>query len=389
MSSSENEMHPEGVAIIGMSGKFPGAPDLDSFWDNIVSGRDTISRFSRVELEARDRAALEFGPDYVAAHGVLKDSDMFDAGFFGIAPREADFLDPQHRLFLETCWNALEDGGCDPNQFAGQIGVFGGCSLNTYLLANLSTSREFIDELTGNYQVGEFQTALGNDKDFLCTRVAYKLNLRGPCVTVQAACATSLVAISQACQSLLTYQCDIALAGGVSVTFPQHRGYVYQEGSIGSRDGRCRPFDSDATGTVFGHGVGVVLLKRLEDALVDGDRIHAVIRGFAVNNDGAAKVGYMAPGVEGQAAVVAAAQAMAGVCADSITYLEAHGTNAARRSYRGCRADPGLPRRYAKNRLLRTGKHQGEHRSSGCRGRSERADQDGTCDAASDDSTRR
>ena len=326
MSSSENEMHPEGVAIIGMSGKFPGAPDLDSFWDNIVSGRDTISRFSRVELEARDRAALEFGPDYVAAHGVLKDSDMFDAGFFGIAPREADFLDPQHRLFLETCWNALEDGGCDPNQFAGQIGVFGGCSLNTYLLANLSTSREFIDELTGNYQVGEFQTALGNDKDFLCTRVAYKLNLRGPCVTVQAACATSLVAISQACQSLLTYQCDIALAGGVSVTFPQHRGYVYQEGSIGSRDGRCRPFDSDATGTVFGHGVGVVLLKRLEDALVDGDRIHAVIRGFAVNNDGAAKVGYMAPGVEGQAAVVAAAQAMAGVCADSITYLEAHGT---------------------------------------------------------------
>jgi len=181
MSSSENEMHPEGVAIIGMSGKFPGAPDLDSFWDNIVSGRDTISRFSRVELEARDRAALEFGPDYVAAHGVLKDSDMFDAGFFGIAPREADFLDPQHRLFLETCWNALEDGGCDPNQFAGQIGVFGGCSLNTYLLANLSTSREFIDELTGNYQVGEFQTALGNDKDFLCTRVAYKLNLRGPC----------------------------------------------------------------------------------------------------------------------------------------------------------------------------------------------------------------
>jgi amino acid adenylation domain-containing protein len=326
MSNSESENRLEGVAIIGMSGKFPGAPDLDTFWANIAAGRDTITRFSRAELEARDRASLEFGPDYVAAHGVLEGAELFDAGFFGIPPREADFLDPQHRLFLETCWNALEDGGYDPAQFSGQIGVFAGCSLNTYLLANLSASREFIDELTGNYQVGEFQAALGNDKDFLCTRAAYKLNLRGPCLTVQAACATSLVAICQASQSLLTYQCDMALAGGVSVTFPQHRGYVRQEGSMGSEDGRCRPFDADATGTVFGHGVGVVLLKRLEDAVADGDRIDAVIRGFAVNNDGAAKVSYMAPGVDGQAAAIAAAQAMAGVSADAITYVEAHGT---------------------------------------------------------------
>jgi len=326
MSIPENENRLEGVAIIGMSGRFPGAPDLETFWANVVAGRDTITHFSRTELEARDRASMEFGPEYVAAHGVLKDAELFDAGFFGIPPREADFLDPQHRLFLETCWNALEDGGYDPALFSGQIGVFGGCSLNTYLLANLSASREFIDELTGNYQVGEFQAALGNDKDFLCSRVAYKLNLRGPCVTVQAACATSLVAICQASQSLLTYQCDMALAGGVSVTFPQHRGYVYQEGSMGSKDGRCRPFDADATGTVFGHGVGVVLLKRLEDALADGDRIDAVIRGFAINNDGAAKVGYMAPGVEGQAGAIAAAQAMAGIRADAITYVEAHGT---------------------------------------------------------------
>jgi amino acid adenylation domain-containing protein len=326
MSIPENQNHMEGVAIIGMSGRFPGAADLDTFWANIAAGKDTITRFSRAELEARDRAALEFGPEYVAAHGVLEGAELFDAGFFGIAPREADFLDPQHRLFLETCWNALEDGGYDAAEFPGQIGVFGGCSLNTYLLANLSASREFIDELTGNYQVGEFQVALGNDKDFLCSRVAYKLNLKGPCVTVQAACATSLVAICQASQSLLTYQCDMALAGGVSVTFPQYRGYVYQEGSMGSRDGRCRPFDADATGTVFGHGVGVVLLKRLEDAIADGDRIDAVIRGFATNNDGAAKVGYMAPGVEGQAGAIAAAQAMAGIGADAITYIEAHGT---------------------------------------------------------------
>lgn len=326
MNSPEYDNRQEGIAIIGMSGKFPGAPDLDAFWKNILTGRDTITRFSRSELEARNQAALEFGRDYVAAHGVLENAEMFDAEFFGISPRDADYLDPQHRLFLETCWSALEDGGYDPAQFSGQIGLFGGCSLNTYLLSNLSASREFLDELAGNYQVGEFQATLGNDKDFLCSRVAYKLNLRGPCMTVQGACATSLVAICQACQNLLTYQCDMALAGGVSITFPQHRGYVYQEGSMGSRDGHCRPFDADATGTVFGHGAGVVLLKRLEDALADGDRIDAVIRGFAVNNDGSAKVGYMAPGVDGQTAVIAAAQAMAGISADQITYVEAHGT---------------------------------------------------------------
>lgn len=326
MADLENESSLDGVAIVGMAGKFPGAPDLDTFWANIVAGKDTIKRFSREELEARDRASLEFGPDYVAAHGVLEDAELFDARFFGISPRDADYLDPQHRLFLEACWNALEDGGYDPARFAGLIGVFGGCSLNTYLLANLAANREALDEMTGSYQVGEFQTLLGNDKDFLCTRAAYKLNLRGPCLTVQAACATSLVAIAQACQSLLTYQADMALAGGVSVTYPQHRGYTFQEGSMGSKDGRCRPFDAEATGTVFGHGVGVVLLKRLEDAINDGDQIDAVIRGFAVNNDGAAKVGYMAPGVDGQAAVIAAAQAMAGVSADEITYVEAHGT---------------------------------------------------------------
>jgi amino acid adenylation domain-containing protein len=314
------------VAIIGMSGRFPGARDVKAFWQNVAAGKVSISHFSPSELEARNSAGLEAGPDYVASRGVLDDPGMFDAEFFGISPRDAESMDPQHRIFLETCWNALEDAGYDQSTYAGQIGLFGGCSLNTYLLANLCHDRAFIDEVTGNYQVGEFRSFMGNDKDFLTTRVAYKLNLRGPCISVASACATSLVAIAQASQSLLNYQCDMALAGGVSVTFPQKRGHLYSEGSIGSKDGFCRPFDAAATGTVFSHGAGAVLLKRLEDAVADRDHITAVIRGFGVNNDGSMKAGYMAPGVDGQSGVIAAAQAMAGVDARSITYIEAHGT---------------------------------------------------------------
>ena len=316
---------PEGVAIIGMAGRFPGAPDLTAFWDNLIAGRDTITRFSKDDITARNSGVNE-NADFVAARGVLDDAAMFDAEYFGISPREADFMDPQHRVFLEACSNALEDAGYVSSEYTGEVGLFAGCSLNTYLLANLAKDRGFLDELTGNYQVGEFQVALGNDKDFLTTRAAYKLNLRGPCITVQSACATSLVAICQASQALLNYQCDMALAGGVSVTFPQERGHVYQEGGIVSNDGHCRPFDAQATGTVFGHGVGVVVLKRLDEALRDGDHIAAVIRGFAVNNDGSAKAGYMAPGVDGQARVIAAAQAMAGFDPASISYVEAHGT---------------------------------------------------------------
>jgi amino acid adenylation domain-containing protein len=316
----------EGIAIIGMSGQFPGAPDVETFWQNIAAGKSSISHFSPAELEARSGAGLESGPDYVAARGVLKDPGMFDAEFFGVSPRDAESMDPQHRIFLETCWNALEDAGYDSSTYAGQIGLFAGCSLNTYLLANLCHDRAFIDELTGSYQVGEFRSFMGNDKDFLTTRVAYKLNLRGPCISVASACATSLVAICQASQSLLNYQCDMSLAGGVSITFPQKRGHMYSEGSIGSKDGLCRPFDAAATGTVFSHGAGVVVLKRLEDAIADRDHITAVIRGFGVNNDGSMKAGYMAPGVDGQSGVIAAAQAMAGIDPRSITYIEAHGT---------------------------------------------------------------
>ena len=306
----------EGIAIVGMSGRFPGAADLDAFWRVLVEKRDTITRFG----------GSTGAPDFVGARGVLEDVAMFDAEFFGIAPRDADRMDPQHRLFLEACSNALEDAGYISAEYPGDIGLFAGCSLNTYLLANLATDRSFLEELTAQYQMGEFPVALGNDKDFLTTRAAYKLNLRGPVMSVQAACATSLVAICQASQALLNYQCDMALAGGVSVTFPQERGHVYQEGGLASRDGRCRPFDAQATGTVFGHGVGVIVLKRMEDALRDGDHIEAVIRGFAVNNDGSAKAGYMAPGVDGQARVIAAAQAMAGISPETISYIEAHGT---------------------------------------------------------------
>jgi len=314
--------HPAAIAIIGMSGRFPGAPDIPTFWQNLIAGKDTITRFN----PADSTVAGTNSTDFVPARGVLEDAGMFDADFFGIVPREAARMDPQHRLFLEACSNALEDAGYVSHNYPGEIGLFAGCALNTYLLANLCKDRAFIDEFTSNYQVGEYQTLTGNDKDFLTTRVAYKLDLRGPVVTVQSACATSLVAICQAAQSLLNFQCDMALAGGASITFPQLRGHIPQEGGLASTDGFCRPFDANAAGTVFGHGVGVILLKRLEDAVRDGDRISAVIRGFAVNNDGAQKAGYMAPGVSGQARVIAAAHAMAGVTADTISYVEAHGT---------------------------------------------------------------
>jgi acyl transferase domain-containing protein len=225
--TSEPEQAPlDGIAIIGMAGRFPGAPDLATFWQNLVAGKDTITRFEPADLASTQQP----GPDFVHAHGILDDAAMFEADFFAISPREAERMDPQHRVFLEACSNALEDAGYVSADYPGEIGLFAGCSLNTYLLANLATDRAFLDQLTGNYQVGEFQTALGNDKDFLTTRAAYKLNLRGPVVTVQSACATSLVAICQASQALLNFQCDMALAGGVSITFPQHRGHIFQDG---------------------------------------------------------------------------------------------------------------------------------------------------------------
>ncbi|MGC3988627.1 MAG: aminotransferase class III-fold pyridoxal phosphate-dependent enzyme [Chthoniobacteraceae bacterium] len=315
------------IAIIGMAGRFPGAGDLDSFWKNLRDGVESIHRFSREELLAAGVSADALNnPLYVPARSMLEGVDLFDADFFNMQPREAELTDPQHRIMLELAWEAFENAGYVSDQITGSVGVFAGASLNTYFLNNLCGDRHAIEQFVRDFQTDGYQLLLGTDKDYLATRLSYKLNLKGPSITVQTACSTSLVAISQACQSLLAYQCDVALAGGVSISFPQHRGHVYQEGAIGSFDGHCRAFDKDATGTVFGSGAGLVMLKRLDEAIEDGDHIHAVIKGFAVNNDGAGKVSYTAPSVAGQAEVIALAHAVAGITAESVSYVEAHGT---------------------------------------------------------------
>ena len=248
------------IAIIAMAGRFPDAASPEALWENLLGGKQAIRRFTPEALEVPAEIAAQ--PGYVAARSVLDDVDQFDAAFFNIYPREAEQMDPQHRIFLEICWEALERAGYDPQRTEASIGVFAGAALNTYLLHNLAHDRSFLERFTADYQSGSYITMMGNDKDFLSTRVSWKLNLRGPSVTVQSACSTSLVAVCQACQSLLTYGCDMALAGGVSITFPQRRGYLPEEGGIVSLDGQVRPFDHRAQGTVFGAGAGVVVLKR-------------------------------------------------------------------------------------------------------------------------------
>ena len=309
------------IAIIGMSGRFPKSEDLDKFWQNLQEGVDCVSFFSDEELLSSgvDPALLQ-NRDYVKAKAVIEGIDCFDASFFGINPSDAEKIDPQQRHFLEYSWLALENAGYNPENYEGLIGVYAGSTFNSYLLTNLLPNHGLLN------QASIFQTIIGNDKDHLTTRVSYHLNLKGPSITIQTACSTSLVAIVYACQSLLSYQCDIALAGGVSITLPHKSGYIYQEGMISSPDGRCRAFDAKARGTVWGEGVGIVVLKRLAEALADGDKVHAVIKGAAINNDGSSKVGYTAPSVDGQAEVVAMAQAIAGVELDTIGYVEAHGT---------------------------------------------------------------
>ena len=308
---SENVL--EGIAIVGISGRWPGAPTPDALWDVLARGVETVRLIPPEELETEEARERATSPSYVRARGVLEGVEMFDAAFFGIIPRDAELMDPQQRLFLECCWEALEDAGHDPSRVPGPVGVFAGQSLNTYLLQNLCSDRAFIERFTEEFQVGSYPVLLGNEKDFLTTRVSYKLDLHGPSIDLQCACSTSLVAVSFACQSLLTFSCDAALAGGVSISFPQKRGYRYLEGGMVSVDGHCRAFDENAQGTVFGAGCGVVVLKRLEDAVASGDHIYAVIKGTAVNNDGARKVGYTAPSVERQAEVIAMAHAVAGV----------------------------------------------------------------------------
>src|SRR6266699_62583 len=309
------------IAIIGMSGRFPGAQTVDAFWQNVAAGVKSIRFFTMEELAAVgvDPALLQH-PNYVKAGAVLEGFERFDAAFFGFAPREAELMDPQHRLFLECAWEALEDAAYDPQTYKGLIGAFGGTGFSSYLMYNLYLNPEIAD------WVDPFQASVVNDKDSLTSTVSYKLNLKGPSITVQTFCSSSLVATHLACQSLLNYECDLAMAGGVAIAVPHLSGYVYKEGGIVSPDGACRTFDARAQGSVLGNGVGVVTLKRLAEALQDGDHIYAIIRGSAVNNDGSLRVSYTAPGLEGQAAVIAEALGHAGVAAESISYIEAHGT---------------------------------------------------------------
>jgi len=311
------------IAIVGMACRFPGARDPDEFWRNLRAGVESITFFSDTELAtAGVPASLREHPGFVRASGALGpgDIEMFDAALFGISPRDAELMDPQHRLFMESAWEALESAGYDPDRYRGSIGVFAGAAMSNYLLRNLMSRRDEQPQVDG------LNVLFGNDRDSLATRVAYKLNLRGPCYSLQTYCSTSLVAVHVGCQSLLHGECDMALAGGVTLSVPQVAGYLHAEGGLLSPDGHCRAFDAKAQGTPMGSGVGLVLLKPLTAARKDGDTIRAVIRGSAINNDGALKVSFAAPSVEGQAAVIAEALAAAGVQPDSISYVEAHGT---------------------------------------------------------------
>ncbi|HEX5602710.1 MAG TPA: SDR family NAD(P)-dependent oxidoreductase [Pyrinomonadaceae bacterium] len=308
------------IAVIGMAGRFPCAKNLDQFWQNLRDGVESIKFFTDEELLAKgvDEGLLN-DPNYVKAEGVLDDIEMFDASFFDFTPREASLIDPQHRLFLEHAWEALENAGYAAER-ESRTGVYAGENINSYLLSNLYPNRELMES------AGGFQVVINNDRDYLATNIAYKLNLTGPALSVQTACSTSLVAVHLACQGLLNRECDMALAGGVSVGVPQGEGAFHQEGGIISPDGHCRAFDARAQGTVKGNGVGVVVLKRFEDALRDGDTVHAIIKGTAINNDGSLKVGFTAPSIDGQASVIEEALALAEVEAKSITYIETHGT---------------------------------------------------------------
>ena len=310
------------IAIVGMAAHLPGAPDIARYWELLREGRSAVRRLSEEELiAAGESPAMLKNPAYVPFAAPLEGFDRFDAEFFGFSPKEAAILDPQHRHFLESAWEAMENAGHPPESFDGRIGVFAGCGMGSYFYFNICSNRPLVDG-TGMFLLRH----TGNDKDFLSTRVSHIFDLKGPSLSLQTACSTSLVAVHYAAQALLNGECDMALAGGVTIELPQNRGYIYKEGEVLSPDGVCHAFDHRGQGTVFGSGAGVVVLRRLEDALADGDHIWAVIRGSAVNNDGAAKAGYLAPSVEGQAACVAEALAVADVTADTVDYVECHGT---------------------------------------------------------------
>ena len=324
MTTPEGANHLDGgaIAVVGMALRVPGANDLEQYWANLRDGVESVRTLTEEELRAAGVPESEFRhPDYVPARAPLSGAKGFDAAFFGFSPRDAALMDPQHRHFLEVSWEALEHGGYDPARFGGAIGVFGGSGHNAYMPYNLLTNPDLVDS------VGFFLVRhTNNDKDFLVTRVSYLFDLHGPAINVQTACSTSLVSVHLGVQSLLNGESDMVLAGGVTIDMPLDRGYRYQEGEILSKDGHCRAFDAASSGTVFGSGAGVVVLKRLEDALDDRDTIHAVIRGTAINNDGSNKVGYLAPSVDGQAAAIGEAIAVADVDPETIGFIECHGT---------------------------------------------------------------
>jgi len=310
----------QSIAVIAMQGRFPGAANVEALWENLKNGVESITAFSDEELRAAGVDPSWPGlPGFVNRGGPVKDIDMFDAGFFGYSARDAESIDPQQRVFLECSWEALEQAGYDPDTYPGRIGVFAGSDQSTYIY-------QIYSDLDPDSHGYAGLASIGNEKDYLTTQVSYRMNLRGPSIAVQTSCSTSLVAVCIACQNLMHGYCDMALAGGVGISVPQRKGYWYQPGDILSPDGHCRPFDADGQGTVMGNGVGIVVLKRLSDASEDADNILAVIKGFGLNNDGSARVGYTAPGVNGQASSVRMAQEMAGIGPDSIGYIEAHGT---------------------------------------------------------------
>ena len=329
-SSARSTQHGSDIAIIGMSARFPGAENIEAFWQNLRDGVESISLFSDGEIELDDLSLLN-QPNYVKAGAVLPNIDLFDAEFFGYSAREAKIMDPQQRIFLECAWEAFENAGYNPKTYEGLVGVYAGSSMSTYLINNVCPSqgfsphRPFLSHRLFRV-ASELQLEQGNGGAHLPMRVSYKLQLRGPSVNVQTTCSTSLVAVHLAIQSLQSGECDMALAGGISIFVPHKVGYLYQEGMILSPDGHCRAFDAQAKGTVFGNGVGIVLLKRLDEAIANGDNIYAVIKGSAINNDGASKVGYSASSVEGQATVIAEALAVAEVDASTVNYVETHGT---------------------------------------------------------------
>ena len=322
-SATSRPQNVQAIAIVGMASRTPGAANVEAFWQNLLDGREGIRHFTADELDASIPESLRSRPNFVAARGVLEDADRFDAAFFGISAREATMLDPQQRLLLELCWNALEDAAIDPTRTEARIGVYAGSANNTYAPALRQAQPELVQ------QYGEFATMLASEKDYVATRVAHRLNLNGPAVSIHTACSTGLVAVAQAWHALASGQCDVALAGGATVVVPQVGGYLHVEGAMESADGHCRPFDAEATGTVFASGAAVVVLKRLDDALAEGDTIHAVIRGVGLNNDGGDKASFTAPSVSGQAGAIRMALDHAQVSARSIGYVEAHGTGTA------------------------------------------------------------